>query len=66
MGGTVGVRAPCVGRVSFGLRLVPQQRSLAWPSLANAILGASAFAEESVASRSGVVFGIRLALRLLC
>ena len=35
----MGVRAPCVGRVSFGLRLVPQQRSLAWPSLANAILG---------------------------
>ena len=41
VGGTAGVLAPCVGRVSFGLRLVfyNAQLGLAWPSLAQRILG---------------------------
>ena len=59
-GGAVSVCVPCFGRVAraLGLLLVTTTLCLAWPSLAQHSR-ASASAEESVARRSGPVFGPR-------
>ena len=58
MGGTVGVRAPCVGVCRLVCALCPNNAAwLAQPGQRHT--RASVFAEESVASRSVLVFGHR-------
>ena len=65
VGGTVGVRAPCFGCVSFGLRrATPTLLGLAWLGQPRPTR-ASVFAEGSVARRSVLVFGHRERVCLL-